>query len=109
MEQFMAPIEVKGTFDLEDLENKCGTIQNMVPCKLIRITKKTDLTAGKFNALLFEKVAIGSTPPEPKLIAITIPTDIPSIIAAQMQEDRKMVFDSIIFVQNVEIRVLGFR
>jgi len=109
MGQFLDPIKVRGDFDLDDITSRCDTIQHLVPCKLIRITKKTDEPTGKFNAALFEEVAIGSTPPPPKLIKITNLEKIPSIIAEQMQAERKMIFDSIIFVSNVETRVLGFR
>jgi hypothetical protein len=109
MGQFLEPIKVRGDFDLEDLENRCGTIQNMVPCKLIRVTKKTDDSAGKFNAALFEEVEVGSTPPKPAIIKIENPEKIPSIIAEQMAASKKMIFDSTIYVQNVEERVLGFR
>lgn len=109
MGQFLEPLRIRGDFDLEDLENKCGTVQNLVPCKLIRVTKKTDEPTGKFNAALFEGVEIGSTPPKPKLIEIENPEQIPSIIAEQMQHNRKMIFDSIIYVKEVEKRVLGFR
>lgn len=109
MGQFLEPIKVRGDFDLEDLENRCGAIQNLVPCKLIRVTKKTDETTGKFNAALFEEVELGKTPPKPKFIEVKNPEKIPSIIAEQMTQNRKMIFDSTIFVQNIEMRVLGFR
>lgn len=109
MGQFLDPIKVRGDFDLEDLANKCGTVQNLVPCKLVRITKKTDEPTGKFNAALFEEVPVGNTPPKPFFIEIDDPTKIPSIIAEQMTQNRKMIFDSTIFVQNVETRVIGFR
>jgi hypothetical protein len=109
MGQFLDPIKAKGSFDLQDLMNRCETIQNLVPCKLIRITKKVDEANGKFNALLFEEVDIGKTVPAPELIEIVDPTKIPSIIAEQMQANRKAIFDSAIYVQDVETRVIGFR
>jgi hypothetical protein len=109
MGQFLEPFRIKGSFDLEDLQNRCGTIQNLVPCKLIRITKKTDEPTGNFNAGLFEAVDIGASTPVPTLIAVNDPTQIPSIMAEQMQAGRKMIFDSTIFVSNAEARVLGFR
>ena len=109
MGQFLDPIKVRGDFDLDDLTNRCDTIQHLVPCKLVRITKKTDEPTGKFNAALFEEVEIGNTPPRPKLVEVTTPEKIPSIIAEQMAANRKMIFDSTIFVSNVETRVLGFR
>jgi hypothetical protein len=109
MGQFLEPIRIKGSYDLEDLQNRCGTIQNLVPCKLLRITKKTDEPSGKFNAGLFETVDIGAATPLPEFVEVDDPTHIPSIVAAQMQAGRKMIFDSTIYVSNVETRVLGFR
>ncbi len=109
MAQFMDPIRMKGTYDLDDTEDKCETIQNLVPCKLVRITKKLDDTTGNFNAGVFEEILVGTIVPRPKLIAIDDPTGIPSIIAEQMSEGRKLIFDSVIFVENIEKRVLGFR
>lgn len=109
MGQFLDPIKMRGDFDLDDLTNRCDTIQHLVPCKLIRITKKTDEPSGKFNAGLFEEVDIGTTTSRPKLIEITNPEKIPSIIAEQMAQNRKMIFDSTIYVLNAETRVLGFR
>lgn len=109
MGQFLDPIKVRGDFDLDQLTTRCDTIQHLVPCKLIRITKKTDEPTGKFNAALFEEVDIGNTPPPPVLIEITNAEKIPSVIADQMGKNRKMIFDSTIFISNVESRVLGFR
>lgn len=109
MGQFLEPIKIRGDYDLEDLTNRCGTIQNLVPCKLIRVTKKNDEGTAKSNAALFEEVDIGSTPPPPTFVKIENPERIPSIIAEQMGENRKMIFDTTIYVQNVETRVLGFR
>jgi hypothetical protein len=109
MGQFMDPIRMKGTYDLEDTENKCETIQNLVPCKLVRLTKKLDDATGNFNAAVFEEIEVGTTAPRPKLIPIDDPTDIPSKIAEQMAEGRKLIFDSTMFVENIERRVLGFR
>ncbi len=79
----------------------------MVPCKLIRLTKKTDEPG--FNAGLFEEVDIGSTPDKPRLIEIDDPQIIPGIIAEQMLAGRKLIFDSTIFVLTADRRVLGFR
>ncbi len=109
MGQFLEPIRIKGSFDLEDLQNRCGTIQNLVPCKLLRVTKKTDEPGGNFNAGLFETVDIGVTTPLPQFAEVDDPTNIPSIMAEQMQAGRKMIFDTTIYVSNVETRVLGFR
>lgn len=109
MPQFMEPVRVQGIYDLEDLENRCGTLQNMVPCKLVRITIKTDEPGSNFNAALFEVVNVGDTPPKPKLLSVHNPEQIPGLIADQMQHGRKLIFDSIIFVNNVKSRVLGFR
>ena len=107
MSQFIGPIRIRGDYDIEGLENRCGTIQNMVPCKLVRLTKKTDEPG--FNAGLFEEVAIGSTPDKPKFIEVDDPQSIPGVIAEQMLAGRKLIFDSTIFVLTAERRVLGFR
>ena len=108
MDQIL-PRRIRGDFDLEMLEDRCGTIQNMSSCKLVRITKKTDEPEGKFNLALFETVPLDAIAPKPIFISIEDATKIPSIIADQIAQNRKFIFDSLIYVSNNEKRVLGFR
>jgi hypothetical protein len=100
---------IRGDFDLEMLADRCGTIQNMSSCKLVRVSKKTDEPEGKFNLALFEKVPLTQVAPMPTLIEVTNPDAIPEIVAEQSAQGRKVLFDSTIFVENKDVRAMGFR
>ena len=100
---------IRGDFDLGMLTDRCGTIQNLASCKLVSIRKKTDEPDGNFNLAVFETVSRDVIVPKPFLIEVEDPAQIPSIMADQMTQDRKILFDSLIFVSDSETRVLGFR
>ncbi len=102
--------KVRADLDLEDLENFCGTVQNMSVCKLIRISKKADEANGKkFNLAIFEEVDLMDDVPKPGLKKVGTGDDISEIISKQLANGKKFVFDAVIFVENADARVLGFR
>jgi hypothetical protein len=98
-----------GDLTLEEAASFCGTLQNMLTCKLIRISKKTDESNGKVNIYVFERVTRATIPAEPTLEKVDKPEEVTAVIAKRLAEGKRVIFDSTIFIENKDARILCFR
>lgn len=107
MAQIHGPFPSSGSSSLEVTEDYCQLLQRNAESKVIRITKDTNETNGKRNQILLED--FGKNPPRMELVEVKNPGDVQTIINEQLNAGRKFVFDSIIFIENKDARILAFR
>lgn len=108
----MEPEFHHGNLTLPALRNECQAFQEITPAKL------TDLQAAdveepvdgetKFNRGQYTEIGFMDTVPELKFVQVDDPTQVPTMIAAALQEQFILIFDKTLYVSNETQRVLGF-
>jgi len=106
----MINLLIDGAATLDQIRFTCGTTENLEFCKLVHMEKRPVINDQRKNLATFTEVdPAGDIPPDLVLIALTPGQSAASVIAAQLQAGKLLIFDEHIFVQNDDTEVLGFR
>ena len=102
-----------GKLSLATLRDECQALQEHDVSKLVHlqgakvqnpVNDQTTFNQAQYVSLDDDFTKI----PVLTFIAVSNPSQIPSIIATQLGEGRTLIFDEVLFVNNKEQRALGF-
>jgi hypothetical protein len=105
----MIQLLIPGDATLEQIRLTCGTTENAEICKLVHLSKRPLVGDKRSNIASFAEVNLEDVVPDLALVAVPPGGNAASLIADQLAKGKMLIFDEIIFVQNKDTEVLGFR